>query len=529
VQPRSGAIAAASALDVEGALVGRSNEVDVVVVGAGCVVAARLAGDGSRSVLLLEAGPDLRGKIPDPLRDGWRTNREFDWGYATEPDRAGVVEPLRRGRLVGGTSWVTRFAVRGSPADFDGWLALGNEGWSFDDVLPYFRKLESDADYGDEPWHGAAGPIPIRRYLDAEPVEIHAAALRALEGTGFPSVDDHNRPGAVGAGRMPMSTTDGHRVTTADAYLPLGRTPPNLAIRPDAHVAEVVFEGMRAVGVRLAGGTIVRAGSVVLSAGTYGSPPILMRSGIGPGDHLLSVGIPVRIDLPGVGGNLADHPGVDVDTGYRGPSRAGPNLHSIATFHSALAVGGGPPDLMFWLADPASDPSAFTIDVVLLKPLSRGSVRLRSADPLDRPRIELPGLREASDVDRLVEGYRRGLEVAGRSEVRRLCLDAPPPAAGGAAVDRRVVRENAYSDPHVVGTCAMGRSPDAGAVVDASGRVHGTDGLFVVDASIIPEPPSGFPHVVTIMLAERLAETIALASRAAISKSGYGSAAQEVS
>lgn len=489
-----------------------SDPPDVIVVGggaAGCVVAARLAEDGARSVLLLEAGPDLRANVPDGFRGGWRMSREFDWGFESEPDERGVVEPLRRVRLVGGTSWVTRFAVRGSPGDFDAWAALGNDGWSFDDVLPDFRRLESDADFGGESWHGADGPLPIRRYLDLEPTEIHDGARRALEAVGFPTVEDHNRPGAVGAGRMPMSSTDGARVTTADGYLPLGRTPDNFVVRADTLVADVVLERERAVGVRLVDGSVVRGRRIVLCAGTYGSPAILMRSGIGPADHLRSVGVAVRVELAGVGANLADHPGADVDAGYAGPARATPLLHTIATFHSAAAATDGPPDLMLWVSDPAGDPASFEIDAVLLKPRSRGTVRLRSADPLDRPRIELPGLRDPSDLDRLVEGRRRALEVADRPEVRKHCSAAATPRANGATDERRIVRESAYSIPHVVGTCAMSPSPADGGVVDASGHVHGTEGLFVVDASIIPEPPSGFSHIITIMLAERLAQRIA--------------------
>ncbi len=486
--------------------------VDVVVVGAGaggCVVAARLAESAARSVLLLEAGPDRRTDTPDDLRDGWRLGKTDDWGLRSEPDDHGDGEDLRRCRLVGGTSWMTRFAVRGSPADYDDWAARGNPGWGFDDVLPYFKRLEADADFGDEPWHGNAGPIPIGRYLDLEPTDIDAAALQACEAVGFPSVADHNRPGAVGAGRMPMSSRGGLRVTTADGYLPVDRTPPNLTIRPDAQVADVVFEGTRAGGVRLLDGTVVRATRVVLCAGTYGSPPILLRSGIGPAEHLRSVGIPVRLDLPGVGANLADHPGVDIAGDWDGAIRAIPLLHSIATFHSAGASPDGPPDLMLWIADPAGDPPGFSIDVVLLKPLSRGAVRLRSADPTATPQITLPGVREDADADRLAEGYRRARDVAMRPEIQRLWSHPVPPEPGSADERRRSVRANAYSVPHVVGTCAMGPSPDEGAVVDASGRVHGTDDLFVVDASIMPDIPSGFTHLSTIMIAERLSERIA--------------------
>jgi choline dehydrogenase len=158
-----------------------------------------------------------------------------------------------------------------------------------------------------------------------------------------------------------------------------------------------------------------------------------MRSGIGPAEHLRSVGVPVRVELPGVGANLADHPAATIDCGYRGTSRAAPVLHVVATFHSAAISTAEAPDLMLWISDPAGDPASLELDVVLLRPASRGSVRLRSADPAEPPRIELPGLREQADAKRLAEGYLRGLEVAGRPELRRLCPDPPSPAADGPA------------------------------------------------------------------------------------------------
>ena len=490
-------------------------ESDVLVVGggsAGCVVARRVADATDARVLLLEAGPDLGAEPPPPFRDGWNnpTPGEWphDWGYQSEPDAAGETASLRRGRVLGGTSWLTRFAVRGPAADFDAWAAAGNPGWSYEDVVSSFRRLEADIEYGDHAWHGDQGPMTITRYPDIPRSDIHRAALEAFADLGFPPVDDHNAPSAIGVGPMPMSTADGRRITTLDAYLPALQRPSNLTILPRSEVASILIEAGRATGVRLLAGGEIRAGWVVLAAGTYGSPSVLMRSGIGPADHLRDVGIDVLNDLPGVGRNLADHPGVDLDSGWKGDGPANaPVLHSIATFRSSSQGAASAPDLMFWVTDPAGQGQSFYLDPILLKPSGRGFVRLRSKDPGDKPRITLPDLTDA-DVDRLADAYLRGLELASHGAVRRLASGARPPTPGSREELRNRVRSGAYSIPHVVGTCRMGPNPADGDVVDALGRVHGIEALSVIDASIIPEPPTGFPQIVTIMIAEHIAANL---------------------
>jgi choline dehydrogenase len=493
----------------------RPEHFDVVVVGAGaagCVVAARLAEAPERSVLLLEAGPDCRGAAPAGFDDGWQLPRGFDWGYTSEPGESGEPQAVRRIKLVGGTSWLTRFTPRGAPADYDRWAALGNPGWDFESVLPHLMGLENDVDFGDRPYHGDSGPIPVDRYREVPYTDAAAAVFDAMQQVGLPLVEDHNEPSAVGVGRMPMNSREGRRVTTADAYL--AATPPNLTVRGDAEVATVIFDGARASGVALLDGTTVHADWVVLSAGTYGSALILMRSGLGPAEHLSSLGIPVLADLPGVGSNLADHCGVEIDCGYRGPTREEPLLHLIASFHSSITPATEAPDLLLWGADPVrpegEDPW-LGIETLLMRPQSRGTVRLRSADPAERPLIQLPGLRESADLARLLQAYERALEVANHPEVRRVCEAPVAGAPEGRAATETWIRQTLYSYPHVAGTCAMGPRPEDGAVVDAGGAVHGADRLSVVDASVMPDIPSGFTHIPTIMIAERLSQAIAAA------------------
>jgi choline dehydrogenase-like flavoprotein len=489
---------------------------DVIVVGAGaagCVVARRITETNRASVLMLEAGPAVTEPVPGPLRDGWNNpsgpDWVDDWAYESEPDAAGARTKLRRGRLLGGTSWLTRFAVRGGAVDFDEWAARGNPGWRHEDVLPSFRRLETDREFGGRPWHGDRGPLQITRYPELERSRIHRAAIEVFGALGFPTVDDHNAPDAAGAGPMPMSTREGRRITTLDAYLPPDGRPGNLEIRTTSDVASVVIDGGRARGVRLVDGTEIEGGWVVLCAGTYGTPALLLRSGVGPAAQLHGLGIDVVVELPGVGENLADHPATDLDSGWRGDAPPGrPVLHTIATFRSAAQLRDKAPDLMFWVTDPTLSQPGFSIDPVLLKPDSRGSVRLRSKDASDKPIIVLPGLREPRDVERLGEGYLLGLAVARHPVLRELAAaPAPPEPRNGAELRQRVI-EGAYSNPHVVGTSRMGPAPADGDVVDALGRVHGVEALSVIDASIIPQPPSGFPHVITIMAAEHLSEKL---------------------
>ena len=492
---------------------------DVVVVGggaAGCVVAARLSEDPDCRVVLLEAGPDLRESAPDDVRVGWQPTRNFDWGYTSEPDELGVARPLPRGRLLGGCSSTNAtFALRGSPADYDAWAGRGNAGWSFDDVLPTFRRLERDLDFGDRPWHGSTGPVPIRRYRPDELTDVSAAGLAAFEDAGIAYVEDHNAPGAVGAGLVPVNCLDGIRMSTALTHLPRPGERPNLDVRCETEVLDLVIQGNRAIGVRLGSGEVVHAGCVVLCAGTYGSPPLLLRSGIGPAGDLRALGIASHADLPGVGANLADHTAVALELPYRREPSPAPLFQVVATLRSSAAGPDDAPDLQLMAFGPyassGESPGTFMVAAALLKPQSRGRVTLRPELPGGAPRIELGYLVEPADLDRLEQGLELAESAADAPGIRALCTAGSSHGAAdwsGRDERRQWMRRTCWTYHHPVGTCSMGPASDPAAVVDDCGRVHGIDGLRVADASVMPDVPSANTHIPTLMVAERLAELL---------------------
>ena len=530
------------------------NSFDYLVVGggsAGSVLASRLTEDPDVTLCLFEAGG---------TGDGWPVtvpaalvlmipSRLNNWAFETVPQKGlqGRRGYQPRGKALGGSSAINAMVyTRGHHADYDDWAALGNEGWGWNDVFPYFKRSEHNERLGNE-WHGRDGPLWVSDLRTDNPFQ--ARWLDAARECGLPVTDDFNGAEQEGVGIYQVTQKNGERWSAARAYLfPHMKTRGNLTVETGAQVRRIVFDGKRAVGVEVTRGgnveTVWAKKEVILSAGAFQSPQLLMLSGVGPKDELERHGIQVVADLPGVGENLQDHP--DFVVSYKtnsldalGVSVRGAikTLGDIRQYRNSrtgalttnFAEGGAflktRPDLdrpdvqMHFVVGPVSDHGrkvrlghGLSCHVCLLRPKSRGSVKLRSADPLDAPLIDPAFLEHADDLEVLVEGYKLTRRLMAAPAMAQFVTEDLFASRSRSDDDiRALLRERTDTVYHPVGTCRMGN--DALAVVDSQLRVRGTEGLRVVDASIMPTLVGANTNAPTIMIGEKASDLIRRISR----------------
>jgi len=517
---------------------------DYVIVGAGsagCVLACRLSEDPNVRVLLLEAGGrdrSLNIKVPAAFAKQFHT--KLDWDYATEPEPHvdGRRLYIPRGKTLGGSSSMNAMLyVRGSPLDYDAWEYQGAPGWGWRDVLPYFLKSEDNA-RGASEFHRAGGPLRVSEQRSPRP--LNRRLLAASEAAGIPHIADYNGPEQDGVSAFQVTQRNGRRHSAADAFLHPARGRPNLEVDTRAGVIGIELEDDRAVGVHVRRGRrgeeVVRAREVLLCAGSINTPQLLLLSGIGAGEELRAVGVQPRHELPGVGRNLQDHPFVtliwevsDQHTLYTAERpralaewlvrRSGPLSSTVAEVVAFVRTRPGlpAPDIQFHMgAAYYEDHGAETyeghcavIAPVLVSPAARGQVWLRSADPADKPCIITNTLSSAEDVESLVAGMHLAREIAAREPLAQVVLKElkPGPGFSERADLEADLRRRLMLIYHPVGTARMSdTAPDA--VVDSQLRVHGLQGLRVVDASVMPVIPRGNTNAPTIMIAERAADLI---------------------
>ena len=502
-------------------------EAEVVVVGggsAGSVAARRLLDAGMRVLLLEAGGADDNPAIHVPARVHELWMSEVDWAYRTvaQPDAAGRSLHWPRGKVFGGSGALNGMIhVRGAPADYDTWAYLGNAGWGWQDVLPAFVAME-DYDRGASPVHGVGGPLHVNTTWEPSPI---AQAFRgAAEQCGIPFNEDCNDGEPDGFSYVQMTTLDGRRQNSAIAYLGPVRDHPNLTVELGAHATSLTLEGGRCVGVSFEAGGVARSAraavEVIVAAGTIESPRLLMLSGIGPAEHLRSHAIEVAVDLRGVGENLHDH--ILSPVIYSAEREIGPPPADCWAAESHLFWRSLPglvaPDIQpihfsaplyeSWMSGP---PNGFSLLGGLVRPVSRGSLRLTSADPHAELALDPRALSCAADVDAVEAAVKLCREMGASAALEEWGARElyPGPDVRTSAELRDYIRRTAITYHHQVGTCKMGTDEDA--VVDPQLRVRGVESLRVADASVMPTVTSGNTNAASLMIGERVAAFVAAA------------------